>query len=274
MRQINIIIISRYLYVYMKGAHLWIRMLWSRWPCVAIITSASSSTNIVIFLGSMSLYLVHQSRTVPGVPMIICSCNLMPRSTEHRAEIYVVTQPTMATKWRIEIPFCCRSHQTSLWLQSHSYLCCPEWHTPVSHQDKISPFARLLDQSAERARMLAKCKDTGRTKQFFICEYISDYRLVNPGWRCWFHVMLTWVHLLAVFTWLSMAKEKAAVLPVPDCDWAIRFWGLRRKQKKNPNCINQTNLMNVKRVTYFGEYTLSTRALDKIDKTANWGFYT
>ncbi|MEQ2179246.1 hypothetical protein GOODEAATRI_022666 [Goodea atripinnis] len=59
-------------------------MLWSRWPCMAIITSASSNTNIVIFLGSISLYLVHQSRTVPGVPMTICSCNLTPRSTEHK----------------------------------------------------------------------------------------------------------------------------------------------------------------------------------------------
>lgn len=57
-------------------------MLWSRCPCVAIITSASSRTNIVIFLGSMSLYLVHQSRTVPGVPMTICSCSGTPRSTE------------------------------------------------------------------------------------------------------------------------------------------------------------------------------------------------
>lgn len=63
--------------------HLWIRMLWSRWPCVAIITSASSSTNMLIFLGSMILSLVHQSRTVPGVPMTICSCNLTPRSSEH-----------------------------------------------------------------------------------------------------------------------------------------------------------------------------------------------
>lgn len=67
-------------------------MLWSRWPWVAIITSASSSTNMVIFLGSMSLYLVHQSWTVPGVPMTICCCNLAPRSTEHNAESHAVNR--------------------------------------------------------------------------------------------------------------------------------------------------------------------------------------
>lgn len=68
----------------LKGTHLWIRMLWSRWPCVAIITSASSSTKRETLLGSMSLYFVHQSRTVPGVPMTMCSCSFTPRSTEHR----------------------------------------------------------------------------------------------------------------------------------------------------------------------------------------------
>ena len=36
-------------------------------------------------------------------------------------------------------------------------------------------------------------------------------------------------------TRLSMARTKAAVLPVPDCDWAIRFCGLpqtRRGQRQ------------------------------------------
>lgn len=41
---------------------------------------------------------------------------------------------------------------------------------------------------------------------------------------------LTWVHLKAGSTWLSMASTKAAVLPVPDWDWAIRFWGLEHIQ--------------------------------------------
>lgn len=37
------------------------------------------------------------------------------------------------------------------------------------------------------------------------------------------HVKPTCGHLFSGLTWLSMAREKAAVLPVPDCDWAIRF---------------------------------------------------
>lgn len=31
-------------------------------------------------------------------------------------------------------------------------------------------------------------------------------------------------------TLLNIAKTNAAVFPVPDCDWAIKFWGL-----KDPN---------------------------------------
>lgn len=37
---------------------------------------------------------------------------------------------------------------------------------------------------------------------------------------------LTCGYLSAGSTRLSMARTKAAVLPVPDCDWAIRFCGL------------------------------------------------
>lgn len=67
--------------VCLRCSYRWMRMLWSRCPCVAIITSASSKMNMVIFLGSMRWYLVHQSRIVPGVPMTICSCSGTPLST-------------------------------------------------------------------------------------------------------------------------------------------------------------------------------------------------
>ncbi len=70
-----------FVYLLACGVHLWMRMLWSWCPCVAIITSASSRTNTLIFLGSMSFSLTHQSRTVPGVPMTICSLIITPRST-------------------------------------------------------------------------------------------------------------------------------------------------------------------------------------------------
>lgn len=46
------------------------------------MTSASSSTNTLIFFGSMNFSFVHQSSMVPGVPITICSCGLLPRGTE------------------------------------------------------------------------------------------------------------------------------------------------------------------------------------------------
>lgn len=63
------------------GSYRWMRMLWSRCPCMAIITSASSKMNMVIFLGSMKWYFVHQSSIVPGVPITICSCSGTPLCT-------------------------------------------------------------------------------------------------------------------------------------------------------------------------------------------------
>lgn len=66
----------------LKYGHLWIRMLWSWWPCVSIMTSASSSTNTRIFLGSKNLNFPHQSSIVPGVPITICSWSFVPLGTE------------------------------------------------------------------------------------------------------------------------------------------------------------------------------------------------
>lgn len=45
----------------------------------------------------------------------------------------------------------------------------------------------------------------------------------------------TWGHLFSGSTWLNMASTKAAVLPVPDWDWAMRFCGL---EWKNVLCSN------------------------------------
>lgn len=39
--------------------------------------------------------------------------------------------------------------------------------------------------------------------------------------------MATWGCFWSGSTWLSMARTKAAVFPVPDWDWAIRFCGLQ-----------------------------------------------
>ena len=61
--------------------YLWIRILWSWCPCVAIITSASSRTNTLNLRVSMLLNLVHQSITVPGVPINMWSVLFCPRAT-------------------------------------------------------------------------------------------------------------------------------------------------------------------------------------------------
>merc|ERR1719187_88912 len=56
-------------------------MDWSWWPWVAIITSASSRTNTVIFFRSKNLNLMLQSNTFPGVPMMMFSDILLPLAT-------------------------------------------------------------------------------------------------------------------------------------------------------------------------------------------------
>lgn len=47
----------------------------------------------------------------------------------------------------------------------------------------------------------------------------------------------TWGYLLLGSTWLSMARTKAAVFPVPDCDWAMRFCGLRETRHRDNECF-------------------------------------
>ena len=42
----------------------------------------------------------------------------------------------------------------------------------------------------------------------------------------------TWGNFFVASTLLSMDKTNAAVFPVPDCDWAIKFFGLNIKQNK------------------------------------------
>ena len=64
--------------------YLWIRMLWSENPCVSIITSASSRTNTRILVKSINFRLKHQSRTVPGVPIIICLVMSVPLGTREK----------------------------------------------------------------------------------------------------------------------------------------------------------------------------------------------
>lgn len=64
--------------------YLWIRIHWSWWPCVAIITSASSKTKTRIFFKSMTRYFRPQSRTFPGVPIIIWSFSFVPGTTNRR----------------------------------------------------------------------------------------------------------------------------------------------------------------------------------------------
>lgn len=76
--------------------YLWIRMLWSENPCVSIITSASSRTNTRILVKSINFRLKHQSRTVPGVPIIICLVMSVPLGTgEKRVERLLKMQRTL-----------------------------------------------------------------------------------------------------------------------------------------------------------------------------------
>ena len=63
-------------------AYFCILMDWSWWPCIAIITSASSSTNILIFLGSTALCRKIQSNIVPGVANKMWSVTFWPGDTE------------------------------------------------------------------------------------------------------------------------------------------------------------------------------------------------
>lgn len=61
--------------------YLCILIDWSWCPCRAIMTSASSNTNILIFFGSRTLCLKIQSRRVPGVPNIMWSITFWPLET-------------------------------------------------------------------------------------------------------------------------------------------------------------------------------------------------
>ena len=61
--------------------YLCILIDWSWCPFRAIMTSASSNTNILIFFGSRTLCLKIQSRRVPGVPNIMWSVTFWPLET-------------------------------------------------------------------------------------------------------------------------------------------------------------------------------------------------
>ena len=50
-------------------------------PCVAIITSASSKTKTDIWFKLKNLNLIAQSKTFPGVPIMMCSVIFDPRLT-------------------------------------------------------------------------------------------------------------------------------------------------------------------------------------------------
>lgn len=69
--------------------YLWIRILWSENPWVSIITSASSRTNTRILVKSINFRLKHQSRTVPGVPIIICLVTSVPLGTVEKRVLSV-----------------------------------------------------------------------------------------------------------------------------------------------------------------------------------------
>lgn len=51
---------------------------------MSIITSASSRTNTRILVKLINFRLKHQSRTVPGVPIIICSVISVPMETRKK----------------------------------------------------------------------------------------------------------------------------------------------------------------------------------------------
>lgn len=132
-------------------AHLWMRMLWSWWPCMPIMTSASSSTNTRTFLGSITFFLVNQSDMVPGVPITICSWILLPPSTEERhRKLYALPLNSI-----IQISHCTTGGRTEF-----SYFYCLEWRMPISPQGRTCPSAPRLYLSVGRAHRLETGTDT------------------------------------------------------------------------------------------------------------------
>ena len=63
---------------------------WSWWPWVAIMTSASSKTKTRICFRSKNLNFNDQSKTFPGVPMIIWSDILLPRDSSSPRTAYLI----------------------------------------------------------------------------------------------------------------------------------------------------------------------------------------
>ena len=61
-----------------------IRFAWFSYPCVVIISSASSSTHTAILDRSNTFHLRAQSKVVPGVPITICSLIFFPLCTGNK----------------------------------------------------------------------------------------------------------------------------------------------------------------------------------------------
>lgn len=148
-------------------------MLWSWWPWVAIITSASSKTNTLIFLGSMNFSLEHQSSTVPGVPITICSEIFWPLSTaetERKAFVRWLRRQWNALPLS-ELAYCSftvlhpRNIIYSLLVAFHlTHIYCLGQHMQVSAPDKTFPSVQSLFLFEVPARMLGKGTNTGGTE--------------------------------------------------------------------------------------------------------------
>lgn len=69
-----------------KLTYLCILMDWSWCPCKAIMTSASSNTNILTLFGSITLCRRIQSSSVPGVANIMWSVTLWPFVTTGKTQ--------------------------------------------------------------------------------------------------------------------------------------------------------------------------------------------
>ena len=73
-----------------ESSYRWILIDWSWWPWVSIMTSASSKTKTFTFFRSITRNFMHQSRTVPGVPMMMWSVSFSPRVTEKTMRLVTI----------------------------------------------------------------------------------------------------------------------------------------------------------------------------------------
>lgn len=126
------------------------------------------------------------------------------------------------------------------------------WRRLVWLQDSICPSALSPYQSEGPVHKWVthtgtKWKDEMKESYCNVKLWTFDYS--SSLRRMWVlkRVKYTWGNLLLGSTWLSIARTKAAVFPVPDCDWAIRFCGLKDKYWNYKHDNDTLTILTVKK---------------------------